>query len=188
MVSMYEVQQYATSELPADIACQIESFVRLVFMDDAQGEDRFFNLKMITEPVTHFVMAERGTLISHALVGQRTIQHNGELYRLYGVGAVMTYPAFRKGGLGGRVVAATSDYIRASDADIGMLFTYPAIEHFYARYGWEHLPQPGVTYGDPVNPKRDPDAFLMLLPVSAKAHAHRADFDHGPIHVGISTW
>jgi predicted N-acetyltransferase YhbS len=185
---MYEVQQYPTSELPAEIACQIECSIRLIFLDDAQGEDRFFNLKVITDPVRHFVIVEHGALISHALVGQRTIQHGGESYQLYGVGAVLTYPAFRKEGIGGRVVAAASDYIRASDADIGMLFTYPEIEHFYARYGWEHLPEPGVKWGDPANPQYEADAFIMLLPVSAKAHAHRADFDRGPIHVGHSRW
>ncbi len=101
---------------------------------------------------------------------------------------MLTAPAFRKEGIGGRVVAAASDYIRASDADIGMLFTYPAIEHFYARYGWTHLPEPGVTYGDPADLHHDADAYVMLLPVSAKAHAHRADFDRGPINVGHSRW
>lgn len=185
---MYEVQQFTASELPTEIACQIECSIRLIFLAEAQGEDRFFNLKEIPEPVIHFVIVEHGALISHALVGYRTIQHGGESYQLYGVGAVMTATAFRKDGLGGRVVAAASDYIRASGADIGMLFTYPAIEHFYARYGWEHLPEPGVTYGDPDNRQHDADAFIMLLPVSAKAHAHRADFDKGPIDVGPSRW
>lgn len=188
MVSMYEVQQYSSRDLPVEIAAQIESFVRLVWGADAQGDDRFFHLKNINVPLQYFVIAERGTLISHALVGQRTIQHGGESYLLGGVGAVLTYPAFRKEGLGGLVVAAATDYIRASGADIGMLFTYPEIEHFYARYGWEHLPEPGVTYGDPADRKHDADAFIMLLPVSAKAHEHRADFDTGPIDVGVSRW
>ncbi len=101
---------------------------------------------------------------------------------------MLTYPAFRKEGLGGQVVAAASDYIRASDADVGMLFTYPAIEHFYARYGWTHLSDPGVRWGDPASPQYEADAFMMLLPVSAKALAHRADFDHGPIFVGPTRW
>ena len=134
------------------------------------------------------MIAERGTLISHALVRRRTIQHGGESYVLEGVGAVLTYPAFRKEGHGGRVVAAATDYIRTSGADVGMLFTYAEIEHFYARFGWTHLPEPGVTHGDPAAPQLDADAFMMLLPVSAKAQAHRADFDHGPIFVGPTRW
>ena len=47
---MYEIKQYAASEFPAAIACQVESFVRLEWWGDAQGEERFWNLEHHRRP------------------------------------------------------------------------------------------------------------------------------------------
>ena len=182
-----EVKRYSATDFPAEIFCQTESYIRLIFRAKARGADRFFNLKSITDPMWHFVICERDMLISHALVRQRTLNHAGETYSLYGVGAVMTHPAFRGEGYGQRVVAAATASICASSADVGMLFTYPALETFYGNCGWVHLSDPGIHYGDPANPKFE-NAFTMMVFVSERAKAHRADFDRGPIYVGASRW
>ena len=79
----------------------------------------------------HFIIVERGVLISHADVSERAITHRGETYLLCGIGEVMTNPNFRHEGHGQRVVSAATDYIRSSDADIGMLFTGTELEAFY---------------------------------------------------------
>ncbi|MEP7291718.1 MAG: hypothetical protein ABI835_08030, partial [Chloroflexota bacterium] len=107
---MYEVQQYASNELPAEIDAQVASFIRIVWASDEQGEDRFWSINDPSGEVAHFAIVERGVLVSYALV-RRTITHLGNTYRLMGVGGVMTYPAFRKEGHGRRVVDAATAYI-----------------------------------------------------------------------------
>ena len=116
-----------------------------------------------------------------------TITHAGESYDVRGVGGVFTYPAFRNEGHGAQVVAAFSDNIRSSDADVGMLFTGPDLHPFYRRSGWTTVNRDGVYYGDPEQPEHS-DAHLMILPVSEKGIAHRADFELGLLYVGAATW
>jgi predicted N-acetyltransferase YhbS len=133
------------------------------------------------------MMIEQGVLISHADVSERVISHLGESYKLRGVGEVMTNPSFRRTGHGQRAVTAATDYIRTTDADIGMLFTMPELESFYGSSGWEAINTQGITFGDPNQPRFD-DAYVMMLFLSDKAKTHRADFEHGPIYVGHLLW
>ncbi len=182
-----QVEQYAAGELPQELAVQVESFVRLVWASDRKDASRFWHVSEITDPMQHFVISERGVLISHALVRQRSLMHGGKRYMLYGVGAVMTYPAFRGEGYARRVVDAATVYIHSSDADAGTLFTYPALESFYSISGWVPLENHGITHGDASAPTLN-DAFTMMLFVSDKAKANRASFDHCPLYVGDSMW
>jgi hypothetical protein len=184
---MYDIQEYTSDVLPPEIAIQVASFIRIFWLNHLQGEDRFWNLTLPDPSVHHFVLAERSVLISHALVRQRTITHLGNAYKVFGVGSVMTYPAFRREGYGRRVVAAATEYILGSDADIGMLFTAPELEVFYGASGWTRLDKTGVYYGDPAQPKFD-DAFIMMLYISDKAKAHRDDFGQGELFVGEWLW
>jgi hypothetical protein len=86
------------------------------------------------------------------------------------------------------VVTAATDYIRGSDADIGMLFTAPELEHFYAVDGWMALNDPSIQFGDPAQPELDAGAFVMMQYISDKANAHRGDFERGPIYIGEWMW
>lgn len=154
---------------------------------DARGDDRFHDLFATSETMEHFVIIVRGVLVSHADVTQRVLTHEGETYRLYGIGEVMTHPAFRREGHGSRVVEAATDYIRHSDADIGMLFTMPELEGFYGACGWTRLNRYGAYYGDANQSKFD-DAFIMMLYLSGKAKTRRADFERGTLYVGETLW
>lgn len=185
---MYPIQQYAWNELPSGLAYQIASFIRLIWLNELKGEDRFWDFFNSPEVAAHFVISERDILISHALIRRREIEHQGSTYKLLGVGAVMTYPAFRGEGYASRVVEAVTNYILSSDADVGMLFTDTELEPFYARWGWVSINHPGITSGDPDHPELEADAFTMMLFVSDKAQAHHADFERGPIFVGEFTW
>lgn len=150
----YVVKQYASTELPPELAAQFASFVRLVWLSHLTGEDRFWTLLDPSGVTRHFVVAERGVLISHAAVGQRRIEHLGESYSLYTLGGVFTYPAFRGEGHGQRVVDAASDYIRKGTGDMGMLFCVPERWNFLrqkrlaAPEGSHHLWRPGSAAAD----------------------------------------
>ena len=184
---MYDVKQYASNELPVEIAAQFASFVRLVWLSHLKGEDRFWTLIDPTGVTQHFVISERGVLITHVAVGQRRIEHLGESYDLYTLGGVFTYPAFRGEGHGQRAVDAASDYIRQGTGDMGMLFCVPERWNFYGRSGWQHL-KAAITFGDPAAPQASTDEPVMILPISSKVEAHRADFERAPIYVGVHTW
>ncbi|MBI1257564.1 MAG: GNAT family N-acetyltransferase [Chloroflexi bacterium] len=184
---MYEVQHVRSDQLPLEISLQVTSFFRIVWGADEQGEARFWQMTDPEGVVEHFYIAERGLLVSHALVKRMTLTHMGESYTVLGVGGVITYPAFRREGHGARVVAAASDAIRSSDADLGMLFAGLGHHPFYQRNGWTPLKREGVYYGDPQKPEHS-DSHLMILPVSDKAIAHQEDFERGSLYVGPETW
>lgn len=183
---MYEVRQYPSPETPPEIACQIASFIRLVWLNHLTGEDRFWSLEG-QAGVTTFVIYERGVLISHANVMQRTITHRGESYLMYGLGGVFTYPAFRGEGYGGQVVEAATQFIRASAADLGMLFCDPKRRRFYGQSGWQHL-EATILAGAEGQEQPFTDEPMMIQYLSDKAKARRADFEGATIYVGEDTW
>lgn len=184
---MVEILHYPASELPIEIGCQISGFVRLVWLSHLRGEDRFWTRHDPTSNTQHFVVVERGVLISHAGVIQREIAHLGESYRLMGLSGVFTYPDFRGEGYGTQVVEAATQYIRASGVDIGMLFTGLDLDPFYLPIGWERLRREGIHFGDPAQPQFD-DSHLMMLYLSDKAKARRDDFEAGELYVGKGLW
>lgn len=183
---MVEVLQYPSNEVPPEIACQVASFVRLVWLNDLTGDDRFWSLENENSIAT-FVIFERGVLISHAHVIQRAITHRGESYRMYGLGGVFTYPAFRGEGYGGQVVEAATQFIRASNADVGMLFCDPKRRGFYGQSGWLPL-EATILVGTEGQAKPFTNEPMMILYLSDKARAHRADFEGATIYVGEDTW
>ncbi|MBI1257565.1 MAG: GNAT family N-acetyltransferase [Chloroflexi bacterium] len=184
---MADLAQYTRGAVPPEIDCQIRMAFSLIMNADGVGEERFADPFAHSEAMEHFVLMERGLLISHADVSERTITHLGETYRMCGVGEVMTHPAFRHEGHGQRVVAAATEYIFSRDADIAMLFTGTELEPFYAGNGWVALSNHAITFGDPVQPKAR-DEFVMMLFLSDKGKTRRADFERGPIYVGASMW
>ena len=185
---MADLAHYPTDQVPPDLVAQIKALYDLLLVDEDDDGDPMFE-----EPFTpgltleHFVAVERGQLISHADVSEHVITHRGETYKLRGVGEVMTDPGFRRAGHGQRVIAAATDYIRSTDADLGMLFTMPELESFYGSSGWVTVDTQGIAFGDPDQPRFD-DAYVMMLFLSDKAKAHRDDFTHGPIYVGKMLW
>lgn len=181
---MYDLIHYRSDELPPDLAVQIISYFRALMMDWAKGETRFHDPFAHAELFHHFVVVERGILISHADVSFRTMTHNGESYRVGCVGEVMTLTMFRGEGHGQRAVAAATDFIRSS-ADVGMLFTAPELEKFYNASGWTLVRDLKIAYGSADQPKYD-DAFTMMVFASDAGKAHRTDFEHGTIYIGES--
>lgn len=183
---MYEVRQYPSNQVPPEIACQVASFIRLVWLSDLKDDDRFWSMEGEEEETT-FVIFERGVLISHADVIQRTITHAGESYLMYGLGGVFTYPAFRGEGYGGQVVEAATQFIRASSADLGTLFCDPKRRGFYGQSGWLPL-EATILAGAEGQAVPFTDEPMMILYLSDKARAHRADFEGATIYVGEDTW
>ena len=176
-----------SAELPRDIKCQLLSFIRIEWAWIFEGRNRFWDYtEKRTHPVNVFI-AERGLLISHAEVNWRVLEHAGQAYKVYGVSAVFTYPAFRKEGYGRQVMHAATDYIRASDADLAMLFCRPELVPFYASAGWEAPAGAVIQYGDADYPHTEEGATCMLF-VSERGQATRAAFTTQPVYIGGGSW
>jgi hypothetical protein len=125
----------------------------------------------------HVVIAERHALISHARVVWMQVEHAGQPFKLYCLGDVLTYPAFRKRGYGRQVVDRATALIQADpEADAALLFTNPVQEGFYGASGWE--PVPGLTAFVGLPENREPhNYFAMMLFCSDKARQARHTFE-----------
>jgi GNAT superfamily N-acetyltransferase len=162
--------------LPEAHAHQIRSFIRMHWHDEYQ-----YSLDALLVPAerhpAHVVIHDRHALFSHGRVIWVDFGHAGERYRLYCLGDVLTYPAFRRRGYGGEIVAAATRLIREDPVgDAAILFTDQETTPFYAAHGWEPIPALTATYGHPVAPEPALGTAMMLF-LSGKAEARRADFE-----------
>lgn len=118
---MVELRTYADEELPPELKCQVVSFQRIQWPKGFVGVNRLrVWIHHPEQHPTHFVLVEDGVLISYAGVLWKELEHAGEVYKTYGLSGVLTYPAFGRQGYGSRVVAAATNHIRGTDADVGL--------------------------------------------------------------------
>lgn len=175
-------------QLPPLIKCQLLAFLRMEWPELFQGERQFQDYTVKPTQPVNFYTAEQNVLISHTEVNWRWLEHTGQTFKAYGLSAVFTYPPFRREGYGRQVVTAATDHVRASDADVAMLFCLPDRQAFYAACDWIPLPTARVFYGPREQPRpSDPDVLMMLF-VSKKGQQARPAFEHQPIYAGERLW
>jgi GNAT superfamily N-acetyltransferase len=184
---MAQLSIFDTDSLPEAHEHQIRSFIRLHWHDEYQ-----FSLDGPLVPAErhpqHLVVHDRHALFSHGRVIWVPLEHAGETYRLYCLGDVLTYPAFRRRGHGAAIVAAATRLIRDDPAaDAAILFTDPATTPFYAAHGWEAMPTLKASYGHPVAPEPAQGTAMMLL-VSDMAQANRAVFERDELRLPGWGW
>jgi predicted acetyltransferase len=183
---MPQLLEYTTDALPRDYFWQIQDFIRIHWFDGFQYDlDEPFK-PGIWNP-HYFVIAEKHALMSSARALSKMVEIDGVPYKMYGLGAVLTYPAFRKRGYGGQVVEAATNYIKAQpDADFAIFWTDPSMASFYSPYGWETEENIAVTFDRPENPQ--PTGFRMMLFLSDRAKQLRPSLNGGSIYFGEYTW
>ena len=174
---MAQLSIFTADSLPEAHEHQIRSFIRLHWHDEYQ-----YSLDGPLVPAerhpTHLVIHDRHALFSHGRIIWVDFAHAGETYRLYCLGDVLTYPAFRKRGHGTEIVVAATRLIRDDPlADAAILFTGEETTSFYATHGWEVMPTLRASYGHPIAPEPALGRPMMLF-VSDRAKARRADFEH----------
>jgi GNAT superfamily N-acetyltransferase len=172
-------------DVPRDVAVQIVSYVRMQWPFLLERRTPMWESTPYPPDGVHFVITDGDALVSHALAHVRTVEHAGERYVTGALSSVFTYPAYRKLGHGARVVAAATEHIRASGADLAMLFTGAPRRDFYARLGWEPIDGAQILSGDP--PQRE-EGLTMMLFLSDKGRRARGIFEREPVHVGPYTW
>lgn len=144
-----EDRTYARDVLPRELEIQVLAFMRIVWPDVFEGEGRFRTCLWPDEHAVHFVRINGDLLMSHVQIVRPDLQDEDRALRIAGVGAMMTYPQFRREGHGAAVLQRATDYIRTSRGlDVGMLFCDAQVASFYERLGWRRLANSGVQVGD----------------------------------------
>lgn len=133
------------------------------------------------------MLVERNILISHSEVVWKYLEIGDQAYKIYGLAGVLTYPGFRGQGFGGRVVALATEYINKSDADLGVVFTQPHLEEFYARCGWLPMRKPIFLVGSKENPEITDHLVLMRF-LSEKGKNIRNVIESEPVYFGEDDW
>lgn len=187
---MDELLTYTSADLPEILKWQAVSFLRVQYPDGFLNENRLRNwiTKEDDHPI-HIVIVERDSLISHTNVVWKHLDHDGVTYKAYGLTGVFTYPSFRGQGYGSKVVAAGTDCIHRSDADIAMLYCDASLMNFYARHGWNYMDKSISFIEEENRPVRVDDEILMMLFLSPKGQRGRPAFEGKPIYFGGDyTW
>ncbi|MDQ3856757.1 MAG: GNAT family N-acetyltransferase [Chloroflexota bacterium] len=183
-----EMFVFPDGELPASLECQVLSFQRITWPEGFSGELRLRD--WIHNPAhhpMHFVLAERGVLVSYVGVLWKHLQHAGETYKTYGLSGALTYPAFRRQGNARRLVDTATSYIRQSDADIGLFTCAPALRSFYSATAWISMDSAALFGG----PRSDPslsDELTMMGFFSEKGRSGRPSFEAQPIYFDDDLW
>jgi len=145
------------ADFPREFDIQLWAFFRLVWGENLSGDDRFRTHSWDEPTPTHFVRAAGELLISHVLVFPLSIEgRRGEL-RVGCVGAVLTFPQFRREGHASKLMRRAEQHIRQT-ADVGVLFCDAGDAPFYERLDWSALPR-----GRTLVEGQIPDGVLMLL-------------------------
>ena len=187
---MIELFTYTNAEFPENLKWQAVSFLRMQWPGGFTGENRLRD--WVTRDDDHpiyIVLVEAGILISHTNVVWKYLEHDGITYKAYGLTGVFTYPSFREQGYGSQIVAAGTEYILKSDADLGMFYCDERLRKFYAQHGWIHMDTSTTFIGTKEHPELIDDEILMMLFLSPMGQLGRQAFENRPIYFGGDhTW
>jgi GNAT superfamily N-acetyltransferase len=176
------IQTYHPDQLPPDLKWQILSYLRAEWPEDfTRISPRRDWLAHPDHHPLHMVIVDAGFLVSHAAVVWKYLDHAGRTYKVYGLGGVFTYPDYRGRGYGRQIIDAGTDYIRASDADVGMLFCEPRLKDFYAHSGWIPVDSAPTLVGPPDKPSAIAELRLMLF-LSERGKTGREAFENVPVN------
>jgi GNAT superfamily N-acetyltransferase len=185
---MIELRTWPKHAVPREIAIQIRSFIRMQWPFLNGRGNRIWDFPPRDDGPTTFALVDDEILVSHTEVNYRTVEFQGQSLKVGGLSAVFTYPAFRGTGCASRIVTDATAALRASDADLAMLFTGAPLEEFYASCGWTAMKTARVMFGDRDNPKLKDDNVVMMLFISQRGAALQSALDREPIYVGENTW
>lgn len=174
------------SEIPSFINQQIIDFLRIVWPDGFQRENRLRNWASNKKyhPVI-FCLVEENILISHVAVVWKNIDHNNITYKVYSLSGLFTYPQFRKQGYGRQILKAAKKYILNQDGD--MIMIHSCLSGFYEKEGFEPMPKVVTLIGKPKSPEKYKETAFMIF-LSQRGKAGRKDFESTPFYFGESMW
>ena len=151
-------------EIIADADLQ-EELRRIV---DQWTADSFFEQAFFTpdykwaKPDWHVLVWVGDQVVSCLKVIERTGTVGGHPVKMAGVGDVVTPPPLRRRGYASAAVKAASAFIcEKLDAEFGVLMCEEHLVHFYARYGWQRVPEP-LQFDEPWGKVTSPEVTMVL--------------------------
>ena len=176
---------YTNETFPLYLVYQRLAFIRLLWFD-RYAETPPVRMTLDPRSVRHEVYVEGDALVSSASVIRTTVELGNETLTCYGLSGVMTYPFFRKRGLGGDLRDKVTEFIAAQpEADLGLLWT--RVAPFYAAQGWVSIEGGERVYGDRANPTVRDETTMMLF-LSNRANALRPALERNTLYVGERDW
>ena len=174
------------SEMPEHLRWQIISFFRTQWPGGSPDGDLCRGTIAPEEyhPVG-VVMTHDKLLISYAGVVWKTLEHEGQSYKMYGLSGVFTFPSYRRLGYGTQVISAAKELIEKSDGDI-VIFT-SLQQGFYEKVGFLRMPNVQLLKGDAHNPTVYGETTFMLF-LSPKGQRARKRFEKASIYFGPEVW
>ena len=148
---------FSHADFPREFDIQLWAFFRLMWGENLRGDDRFRTHSWDEPTPTHFVRVAGDLLISHVLVFPLSIKSHGGALSIGCVGAVLTFPQFRREGHASTLMRRAAEYIRQT-ADVGMLFCDAENASFYERLDWSALPRGRALVDGEI-----PEGLLMVL-------------------------
>ena len=159
---MPAVQLLATADVPAELLTEIRRLLGDAFEGDFSEEDWQHTLGG-----WHVVVAESGTLVSHAAVVPRDLHVGDRRVRTGYVEGLATAAARQRQGLGSLAMAAVGELLRGR-FEMGALST--GRHHFYERLGWERWHGPTfVRHGSQTIRTEEEDDGIMVLRYGASS-------------------
>ena len=153
---MPAVQLLATAEVPADLLTEIRQLLVAAFEGDFSEDDWQHTLGG-----WHVVVADSGTVVSHAAVVPRDLHVGDRPVRTGYVEGLATATARQRQGLGSLAMAAVGELLRGR-FEMGALST--GRHHFDERLGWERWLGPTfVRHGSQAIRTEEEDDGIMVL-------------------------
>lgn len=181
-----KLQIYTPDAMPLGYASQILSLLRAQWPEGFTGknEARDWISREEFHPI-HVVLTDGDTVLAHAGIVWKQLEHAGKGYKTYGLSGVFTHPFHRKKGYGQQVVNEAKNYIERQDGDIALFVS--CIIGFYEKLGFLRPETAKILKGDPKNPTIDEETVFMLF-LSDKGKAAKQDFETKPIYFGEDLW
>lgn len=141
-------------------------------------------------PETHptsFVLIEDNKVISHVAVPRKSIKHEEQTYKAFGLSEVMTDPSHRHQGFGLQLVKEATSFIQKNEPDIGLFTCQPALVSFYTQGGWEHIKNTNLIGGTRNKPFRSDSLGLstMIRFFSEKAQQNCSAFEGADVYLEL---
>lgn len=186
---MPTLHEFAKLEVPRDVAAQIRAYQRIQWphLDELIGP-KLWDVAADSKSRS-FVVLDGEKLVSHAEANVRTIQHGGATFRVGGLSAVFTYPAYRGRGFAQQVVGAATQFIDSgSDADLALLFCAERVLGLYKGFGWKPLRTARIYYGNRMAPALHEGTIVAARFISTAGRSAQREFEEEPVYVGERTW
>ncbi|MEU9131740.1 GNAT family N-acetyltransferase [Kitasatospora sp. NPDC048540] len=168
---------YREAEVPAELRAQVWELQELAWPTGEPDPGRSHDPALDPRSM---LLLDGGTVVAALDLLGKEITHGGQVFRARGLSAVVTDPARRGRGHGGRLVAAARAALGPLGADLGIFTCDRPLVPFYVRAGWQPLPGTVLVGGTPERPfpsdRADFDKVVLADFVTAHARAHRASF------------